>query len=160
MGWSQIKSCLILVVFLFLFTGLSASTFISDDIFGCPDSTNRRLLQAKKASAKGHYTFPNLRCGAFKEFACPFYDELNDCASVMFSYINLYVMFSYINLYGKYPAGLFASECRESKDGLECSATPPSSSLSEKTEKASAGKIICHLFSMLMLSTASLLLSL
>ncbi|KAL2475933.1 LORELEI-LIKE-GPI-ANCHORED PROTEIN 1 [Abeliophyllum distichum] len=165
MGLSQIKCCLILVVFLFLFTGLSASTFISDGIFGSPDSNNRRLLQAKKAcpvnfefqnytiitsKCKGPLYPPKLCCGALKEFACPFAEELddlsNDCASIMFSYINLY---------GKYPPGLFASECRESKNGLECPATPPSSSLSEK---ASAGKIICNLFSMLMLITTSLVL--
>lgn len=35
-----------------------------------------------------------------------------DCASVMFSYINIY---------GKYPPGLFANECKEGKDGLDCS---------------------------------------
>lgn len=54
-------------------------------------------------------------CDAFKEFACPFNeyinDESNDCASTMFSYINLY---------GKYPPGLFANECREGKLGLSC----------------------------------------
>ena len=54
-------------------------------------------------------------CDAFKEFACPFSDAINDletdCASTMFSYINLY---------GKYPPGLFANECREDKNGLDC----------------------------------------
>jgi hypothetical protein len=29
-------------------------------------------------------------------------------------------MFSYINLYGKYPPGLFSSECKEGKQGLSC----------------------------------------
>ncbi|RWV87905.1 hypothetical protein GW17_00050055 [Ensete ventricosum] len=60
---------------------------------------------------------------AFKELACPYADQLddetNDCASTMFSYINLY---------GKYPPGLFASECREGKEGLACPATPPTES--------------------------------
>ncbi|RWW37121.1 hypothetical protein BHE74_00057809, partial [Ensete ventricosum] len=37
-------------------------------------------------------------------------------------------VFSYINLYGKYPPGLFASECREGKEGLACPATPPTES--------------------------------
>ncbi|MFQ6650378.1 hypothetical protein Gotur_022778 [Gossypium turneri] len=40
-------------------------------------------------------------------------------------------MFSYINLYGKYPPGLFASECREGKEGLACPASSPSASASE-----------------------------
>lgn len=60
-------------------------------------------------------------CPAFKNFACPFSDELNDltndCASTMFSYINLH---------GRYPPGLFASECREGKEGLECTNTTSS----------------------------------
>jgi len=30
-------------------------------------------------------------------------------------------MFGYINAYGKYPPGLYASECREGKEGLDCS---------------------------------------
>lgn len=54
-------------------------------------------------------------CGSFKEFACPYAEEINDlttdCASTMFSYINLY---------GRYPPGLFSSECREGKEGLAC----------------------------------------
>ncbi|KAF8729625.1 hypothetical protein HU200_014090 [Digitaria exilis] len=54
-------------------------------------------------------------CSAFKEFACPFRDYINDdstdCASAMFSYINLY---------GKYPPGLFSNMCREGKNGLAC----------------------------------------
>ncbi|KAK6252939.1 hypothetical protein QUC31_014659 [Theobroma cacao] len=58
-------------------------------------------------------------CQALKEFACPFADKLNDlstdCASTMFSYINLY---------GKYPPGLFANMCREGKQGLQCSEPP------------------------------------
>ncbi|WOK92013.1 GPI-anchored protein LORELEI-like [Canna indica] len=65
---------------------------------------------------KGPQYAANLCCTAFKEFACPYADQLNDatndCATTMFSYINLY---------GKYPPGLFASECREGKEGLACS---------------------------------------
>ncbi|GAY37709.1 hypothetical protein CUMW_031130 [Citrus unshiu] len=37
-------------------------------------------------------------------------------------------MFSYINLYGKYPPGLFASECLKGKRGLECPASAPTQS--------------------------------
>lgn len=61
-------------------------------------------------------------CSAFKDFACPYADTINDlsndCASTMFSYINLY---------GRYPPGLFSNECREGKQGLECPAGPPDS---------------------------------
>nr|6A5E_C Chain C, GPI-anchored protein LLG2 [Arabidopsis thaliana]6A5E_D Chain D, GPI-anchored protein LLG2 [Arabidopsis thaliana] len=57
----------------------------------------------------------NVCCSAFKDFACPFAevlnDEKNDCASTMFSYINLY---------GRYPPGIFANMCKEGKEGLDC----------------------------------------
>ena len=54
-------------------------------------------------------------CSAFKDFACPFAEALNDekteCASTMFSYINIY---------GRYPPGIFANMCKEGKEGLDC----------------------------------------
>lgn len=72
---------------------------------------------------KGPRYPPKECCGAFKDFACPYVEYINDlttdCASTMFSYINLY---------GRYPPGLFASECREGKEGLACLAPPPSES--------------------------------
>ncbi|KAK4851202.1 hypothetical protein QYF36_013213 [Acer negundo] len=126
------------ILFFFLLVGLSSSTFISDDIFESHTGTGRNLLQAKKACPVNfeflNYTiitnkckgprFPAVQCcNAFKDFACPYADEINDlttdCASTMFSYINLY---------GKYPPGLFASECREGKNGLACPASAPSMS--------------------------------
>jgi hypothetical protein len=66
-----------------------------------------------------------LCCGSFKEFACPFAKEINDinnndCATIMFSYIQLN---------GKYPVGMFYEKCKEGKLGLECpksSASAPS----------------------------------
>ncbi|KAF3539434.1 hypothetical protein F2Q69_00019501 [Brassica cretica] len=61
-------------------------------------------------------------CSSFLEFACPYAEQLNDlstdCASTMFSYINIY---------GKYPAGLFSSQCKGDKEGLECPDMPPNS---------------------------------
>ncbi|XP_048228724.1 GPI-anchored protein LLG1 [Ricinus communis] len=106
----------------------SASSSFSDSVFDSHGSTGRNLLQAKKAcpvnfefqnytiitsQCKGPKYPPKTCCAAFKEFACPFADVLNDltnnCASTMFSYINLY---------GKYPPGLFASACRGRKKGL------------------------------------------
>lgn len=118
----------IFIVFI-LFVGISSATplSISEQI---SHSTGRTLLQAQKPCPVSfenlNYTFitsrckgpkypPKECCNAFKDFACPYSDELNDqqnnCATTMFSYINLY---------GKYPPGLFANECRDSKRGLEC----------------------------------------
>ncbi|KAI3456743.1 hypothetical protein Pfo_013406 [Paulownia fortunei] len=168
MGLSQMKCCLILVVCLSLVTALSASTFISDGIFGSSVLSERRLLQAKKpcpvnfefqnytiitSKCKGPQYPPNLCCSALKEFACPYADDLNDltndCASTMFSYINLY---------GKYPPGLFASECREGHLGLECPAPAPGSSQSERANNNSGSQTICYLLPVMMLTVVSLLL--
>ena len=89
-------------------------------------------------------------CAAFKQFACPFADELNDltndCASTMFSYINLH---------GRYPPGLFASECREGKNGLECPASPPTQSADTNS---SDGQLRFNSSPLLMLALASLVL--
>ncbi|KAF9624659.1 hypothetical protein IFM89_012705 [Coptis chinensis] len=120
-------------IFFFLFVSLAfSSPFISDNIFEQESvgSTYRSLLQAKTScqtnlelqnytiitsQCKGPQFPPKQCCDAFKKFACPLRDNLNnlesDCASTMFSYINLY---------GRYPPGLFASQCREGKDGLDC----------------------------------------
>ncbi|XP_062079119.1 GPI-anchored protein LLG1 [Humulus lupulus] len=128
------------LIFSFLLMGLlasaSSSTHISDSIFDFHVSSGRNLLQAKKgcpvnfeflnytiitSQCKGPHYPAKQCCAAFKDFACPYSDVLNDltndCASTMFSYINLY---------GRYPPGLFASECKEGKLGLECPAQPPS----------------------------------
>ncbi|GMJ11605.1 hypothetical protein HRI_004829700 [Hibiscus trionum] len=119
-------------VFFFLL-GFSACTSISDGVFSSFTATGRNLLQTKKACpvnfeflnytiitsrCKGPKFPPQSCCSAFKDFACPHAEQINDlttdCASTMFSYINLY---------GKYPPGLFASECREGKLGLACPAS-------------------------------------
>ncbi|GMP64872.1 hypothetical protein CsSME_00025930 [Camellia sinensis var. sinensis] len=151
---------LFLFVFLLL-TCLSAfaSTFIPDDIFGDPASISRNLLQTKKYFEFKNYTIitsqckgpkypPNIWCAAFKEFACPYVDELNDltndCASTIFSYINLH---------GKYPASLFSIECHEGKRGLEC---PPTSS-TESANVSSGSRIICNPSPLLALTTTGFL---
>lgn len=86
-------------------------------------------------------------CNALKDFACPFADAINDlkndCATTMFSYINIY---------GKYPPGLFASQCREGKEGLECPAEAP------KPQK-SRGQIAATHSIILALTAALLVLS-
>ncbi|XP_047307019.1 GPI-anchored protein LLG1-like [Impatiens glandulifera] len=129
-----------LCVFLFLFISLpivSASISLSDDIFINRVSIGRNILQAKKgcsvnfefqnytiitSKCKGPHYPADICCAAFKEFACPFATEISDDSTDCSS-----TMFSYINLNGKYPPGLFASECKEGKDGLACIAQPPPS---------------------------------
>ncbi|KAG6790886.1 hypothetical protein POTOM_007056 [Populus tomentosa] len=87
----------------------------------CPVSFEFLNYTIITSQCKGPQYTPSLCCGSFKEFACPYADVLNDltndCASIMFSYINLY---------GKYPPGLFANECKEGKLGLACPAPSPS----------------------------------
>ncbi|PUZ77403.1 hypothetical protein GQ55_1G368000 [Panicum hallii var. hallii] len=113
----------------------AAGPFLSDGVFQVTaGSTGRSLLQAKKdcpvsfefqnytiitSKCKGPKFPASQCCSALKEFACPFYmylnDDSNSCASTMFTYINLY---------GKYPPGLFSSECKEGKLGLSCADVP------------------------------------
>nr|BAA34247.1 GPI-anchored protein [Vigna radiata] len=152
--------------FLLLFWALSVSsltpTFLSDHVFDSQAHAGRNLLQAKKgcsvnfeflnytiitSKCKGPQYPPKECCGAFKEFACPYADVLNDltneCASTMFSYINLY---------GKYPPGLFASECHDTKRGLECPALPPSVSADDTSNQ------FLHCPSLLLLLTTCFLI--
>ncbi|XP_021754244.1 GPI-anchored protein LLG1-like isoform X2 [Chenopodium quinoa] len=105
--------------------------------------SGRHLLQATKdcpldvqhwnytiitSRCKGPKYPANICCGAFKELACPYTPTLNDvtnnCATTLFSYINLY---------GKYPPGLFANVCRDSKRGLECTDAQMSMSMSKSS---------------------------
>ncbi|XP_038685021.1 GPI-anchored protein LLG1 [Tripterygium wilfordii] len=159
MGWNYSSSMLF---FFFLFMGLSvSSTFISDDIFESHAFTGRNLLQAKKAcpvnfefmnytiitsQCKGPKYPADKCCPAFKQFACPYAEEISDlstdCASTMFSYINLY---------GKYPAGIFASECQEGKEGLSCPHSPLS-----KSEDAKASQTTHTSSPLIMLTTGFL----
>ncbi|KAG4967724.1 hypothetical protein JHK82_033432 [Glycine max] len=124
-----------ILYFFLLATLVSSAPFLSDDIFGAEASTGRALLQAKKAcgvdfenqnytvltsQCKGPQYPPKVCCEAFKQFACPFANEINDMTTDCSS-----VMFSYINIYGKYPPGLFANECKEGNQGLDCSQVKP-----------------------------------
>ncbi|XVE89604.1 hypothetical protein DITRI_Ditri20bG0009000 [Diplodiscus trichospermus] len=127
-------SCLA-IFFLLVASSAALPTSISDGVLSSVSSTSRNLLQMKKAcpinfefqnytiitsQCKGPQYPADRCCAAFKQFACPFAKQINDlttdCASTMFSYINLY---------GKYPPGLFASKCREGKKGLKCPSSPP-----------------------------------
>lgn len=114
---------------------------------GCPvnfEFANYTIITSK---CKGPKYPADLCCSALKEFACPYAEDINDgsndCASTMFSYINLY---------GKYPPGLFASECREGKNGLECPANAPQSA-----DDSSTGHVTRSFFPLVTLVSGFLL---
>lgn len=92
-------------------------------ITGCPISFEFMNYTIITSHCKGPEYPADKCCKAFKDFACPYADVLNDpnndCA---------YTMFSYINLYGHYPPGLFASKCREGKKGVTCPASAAAAS--------------------------------
>ena len=60
-------------------------------------------------------------------------------------------MFSYINIYGKYPPGLFANQCKEGKEGLDCNQVKPTNSSNSNTAHVPAPH------SMLLMATAGFL---
>ncbi|CAN8326247.1 unnamed protein product [Cochlearia groenlandica] len=130
--------CFVILLQIILLSGFASSLHISLDEFKSHPSTSRALLQAratcKEDFANKNYTIitskckgPNYPakacCNAFKDFACPFAEAINDekteCASTMFSYINLY---------GRYPPGIFANMCKEGKEGLDCTDVKSTSS--------------------------------
>ncbi|XP_057540436.1 GPI-anchored protein LLG1-like [Amaranthus tricolor] len=140
----------IFTVFFILFIGLPSTYASSSDYLQLPQfsSTRRHLLQAVKdcqldvqswnytivtSKCKGPKYPAKPCCEAFKDLACPNAKDLNDlsnnCATTMFSYINLY---------GKYPPGLFANICRDSRRGLECTAAQKSNQVNRATSTTSA----------------------
>ncbi|KAI3496758.1 hypothetical protein L1887_39133 [Cichorium endivia] len=129
---------------------------LSDNVSTSQPSIARNLLQAKKpcpvsfefmnyttitSRCKGPKYPPTICCQAFKDFACPYADELNDLSNECST-----EMFSYINLYGKYPAGIFSNLCHDTKDGLVCDAVPP--------QESNDSPIICN--SLIILTTGFL----
>ncbi|KAG6589217.1 GPI-anchored protein LLG3, partial [Cucurbita argyrosperma subsp. sororia] len=123
------QSCLYFVLFC-LFISLTYSNVLSYEALKAGKPTGRSLLQAQKectvdmeaqnytiltSQCKGPKYPPKVCCHALLEFCCSFVEELNDrtnnCATTMFSYINLY---------GQYPPGLFANQCKGGEQGLEC----------------------------------------
>ncbi|KAL6912217.1 hypothetical protein ACP4OV_001022 [Aristida adscensionis] len=143
----------------------AAAPFISDGALqvGAGSTTGRRLLQAKKdcpmdfefknytgilSRCKGPKYPPKECCGALKEFACPYKDYINDLSTKCAD-----TMFSYINIYGKYPPGLFASECRDTKQGLSCDGVPQqdtaSGSQRAQTSSLALISLMCGLVALL-----------
>lgn len=88
----------------------------------CPVSFESKNYTIFTSKCKGPVYPADQCCSAFVEFACPFASDLNNlsnnCAAVMFSYINGI---------GNYPPGLFANECHGDKNGIPCPAAPPQS---------------------------------
>lgn len=117
---------------------------------GCSVNFEAQNYTIITSQCKGPQYPPKPCCQALKEFACPFAadinDEENDCAATMFSYINLY---------GKYPPGLFASQCREGKEGLDCKEV-----LSPKASPSSSRGQITSIPSTFLILTAAFLASL
>ncbi|MFS8024253.1 putative GPI-anchored protein LORELEI [Helianthus anomalus] len=81
----------------------------------CPVNFENENYTIITSQCKGPVYKRDLCCNSFLQIACPHWEQVNDektnCASTLFSYINLY---------GKYPPGLFASMCKGGKDGLSC----------------------------------------
>ncbi|XP_055824531.1 GPI-anchored protein LLG1 [Solanum dulcamara] len=157
MEWRHCFSCIFLLFSYFI--SASASASLSDGIFVNQGLTGRNLLQAKKpcpisfefqnytvitSQCRGPQYPAKQCCEALTQFACPYSDYVNDlttdCASTMFSYINLH---------GKYPPGLFASECKGDKSGLPCPDLGPSESANANNSRMS-----CKLSPILMIATA------
>ncbi|KAF8082178.1 hypothetical protein N665_0845s0036 [Sinapis alba] len=131
----EIKLFLLLMALLVTF---SSSSSISNSVFESQTSVSgSNLLNAKKQcevdfESKNYTdlkrqcrgpTYPAKECcWAFKQFACPYVNQINDlntdCAKIMFSYITVH---------GNYPLGLFANECQDTKEGLVCSSPPHAS---------------------------------
>ncbi|XP_038705000.1 GPI-anchored protein LLG1-like [Tripterygium wilfordii] len=150
----------------FLLTGFAASSsYISNGAFEDDKHSGRSLLQAKKkcpvnfegmnytivtSTCKGPQYPADKCCSGLKEFACPFADEVsdmtNDCASTMFSYINLY---------GKYPPGLFANLCKGDDKGLKCS---DAETVQKNSVKSNNAHIAATLSKLLMLEAGFLAL--
>ncbi|KAL2937752.1 GPI-anchored protein LLG2 [Bienertia sinuspersici] len=115
----------------------------------CPINFENQNYTIITSQCKGPKYSADICCKAFKEFACPFSEELNDmsnnCASTMFSYINLY---------GKYPPGIFANECKEGKNGLECD--EKSANAVAKDSKANSARLTSVLSPMVVIVASSL----
>ncbi|XP_042041097.1 GPI-anchored protein LLG1-like [Salvia splendens] len=123
------KSLLHLILF-FLLVGIASSSHLSNGIFEPHGSIGRSLLQQKTtcpvdfenmnytvitSQCKGPNYSADRCCPPLKQLLCPVKDQFNDLKSDCAD-----VFFSYVNLYGKYPPGLFASLCKEGKEGLNC----------------------------------------
>jgi len=61
-------------------------------------------------------------------------------------------MFGYINAYGKYPHGLFGNECREGKEGLDCSLVKSNNSSNTTNPTSTSSVLVAAPHSMMLIS--------
>ncbi|KAI3810156.1 hypothetical protein L1987_19766 [Smallanthus sonchifolius] len=87
---------------------------------------------------KGPQYPPEPCCDAFKEFACPYTDDINDLSNNCSAQ-----MFHYINSNGNYPIGLFGTLCRDDKIGLICPASPPGAETNDVGADSNNSPNIC-----------------
>ncbi|CAN8301739.1 unnamed protein product [Cochlearia groenlandica] len=109
-------------------SSLSTSSFISE----CPVSFEFMNYTVITSRCKAPIYPPKECCAAYKDFACPYSDDLNDLSNDCVA-----TMFTYLNLRGNYPIGLFANQCQETQKGLECPALPPAATTSSDENAAS-----------------------
>ncbi|KAI3703115.1 hypothetical protein L6452_28871 [Arctium lappa] len=146
----------------------SSPISFSDNVFTSQPSIGRNLLQADKpcplsletmnytiitSRCKGPKYPANICCQAFKDFACPYANELNDLSNECAT-----VMFSYINRYGNYPPGIFSSLCHGDNVGLACDAVPPGAGQGGVTDDSNNSLITSNPFSLIILTTGFLIL--
>ncbi|KAL2943760.1 GPI-anchored protein LLG2 [Bienertia sinuspersici] len=133
----------VILIILFLGFPLPSSAHSSD----CPvdvQSWNYTVITSK---CKGPQYPAKTCCEALRDLACPYSRELNDldnnCATTMFSYINLY---------GNYPPGLFANTCRDSERGLECTDAQKSKSSNTSSSTTATATPIITLLTFILLT--------
>ncbi|KAI3736151.1 hypothetical protein L6452_15685 [Arctium lappa] len=114
----------------------------------CPVNFENENYTIITSQCKGPVYQRDPCCNSFLQIACPHSEQINDektnCASTLFSYINLY---------GKYPPGLFASMCKGDKEGLSCAKIDKSAKQNAHGSRAAPTSIRS---SLLMISAGSL----
>eukprot|EP01018_Ginkgo_biloba_P025397 Gb_10167 [translate_table: standard] len=159
--------CHFSLIYFLIFFAPAAAHSLSEEGLHSFSAGSRSLLQNKKSCPIGfefrNYTIltsqckgpdynKTLCCTAFKQFACPVAQYINDlttdCAATMFSYINLH---------GQYPPALFASLCQEGTQGLECDAESPDSTVSKASDALNANQVVRNFLAAICLATINLL---
>lgn len=147
-----LRFCYLTLIYLAFFSPPASAEFLPGAALHRPNVGVRSLLQNLKScpisfefrnytiitsQCKGPNYSQELCCNAFKEFACPVAQYINDLTTDCSS-----TMFSYINLYGKYPPALFSSLCQGDKYGLACDVEVPSPSASENANASGKSQVL------------------
>jgi hypothetical protein len=94
-------------------------TFFGLSVTECPENFEVQNYSSITSVCVGPYYDSTLCCPPFVAFVCKFLtyfnDQSTDCASTLFSYLNLA---------GHYPPGLFANECKGGPQGIACPIAP------------------------------------